>query len=607
MLMRVCALLGGGAICIGVCACGGTGSSPASASVLIPKADLAQANTNPVTVSPLPGTVDASPATQISFLGGPGTQVADVRVVGSHSGVHAGVLRAYSTGTGESFLAAHPFAAGERVSVHALVGTTRPTQPVNTTFTIAHQAAVSQKGFPINPGDPRAVQHYSSAPALTPSTVTITTPASPGAAPGYLFLAPYQGEGSPGPMISEQNGSLVWFHPLSSGQSATNFRVQQYRGAPVLTWWQGRIIQAGFGEGEDVIYNDSYRPVATVRAGNGYHADLHVLQLTPQGTAWIDAFDPIHMNLSKEHGSATGILTDSVVQEIDIKTGLVMWEWHALGHISLAESNNPPLRSGYPWDYVHINSVDPGASGDVLLSSRNTWTLYDVDMHSGGFSWRLGAAHSSFKLGPGTRFYWQHDAEFQPGGLISMFDNGSDPPKEKQSRGLLLAPDFANHTVSLVRQFVNPAKTLLAESQGNAQSLPGGDWLLGYGRLPNFTEFDAAGHVLLDGTLGKQVQNFNSFLAPWSGQPATAPSLSAQVAGAGAVTVAASWNGATTVGSWRVLAGPSPSALAPVASAPKTGFQTTIRAQTSAPYVEVQALDAAGAVIGTSAAVKPSA
>ena len=207
--------------------------------------------------------------------------------------------------------------------------------------------------------------------------------------------------------------------------------------------------------------------MAEVRAGNGYQADLHEIRLTPQGTAWIDVFDPIHMNLSSVHGAADGILTDSVVQEIDVKTGLVMWEWHALGHIPLGESNNPVSASGYPWDYVHINSVDPGSAGDVLLSARNTWTLYDVDIHSGGFIWRLGGRHSSFKLGPGTRFYWQHDAEFQPGGLISVFDNGSDPPKEKQSRGLLLAPDTANHTVTLVKQFVNPTKTLLAESQGN--------------------------------------------------------------------------------------------------------------------------------------------
>jgi Arylsulfotransferase (ASST) len=587
---------------IAVCACGGaTSAAPA---VLDAEAAVSAAAANPVTVSPLPGTQDASPATQISFLGRAGTKVADVRVVGSRSGVHGGALRGYSTGTGESFLPSHPFLSGERVTVHARVRTAASTRAASTTFTIAHQAAVSQTEFPVEAGDPRAVQRYSSAPSLTPSSVRIVTPAQPGATPGYLFLAPYQGAGSPGPMIVDQRGNLVWFHPLAAGQEATNFGVQQYRGKPVLTWWQGRIIKAGFGEGEDVLYDSSYRRVAEVRAGNGYHADLHEIRITPQGTAWIDVFDPIHADLSSVHGAAAGVLTDSVVQEIDVKTGLVMWEWHALGHIPVGESNNPVRRSGYPWDYVHINSIDPGSAGDVLLSARNTWALYDVNIHSGGLNWRLGGRHSSFKLGPGTPFYWQHDARFQPGGLISMFDNGSDPPKEKQSRGLLLRPDTAKGSVSLVGQFVHPTKTLLAESQGNALNLPGGNWLLGYGRLPNITEVDGSGHVLFDATLGRDVQNFESLLAQWSGQPTTPPSLAIQRSGTGAVTVAASWNGATNVASWRLLAGSSPSALAPVATGTKAGFQTTIAAQAARPYIAVQALDSSGTVIGTSPTVK---
>ena len=311
------------------------------------------------------------------------------------------------------------------------------------------------------------------------------------------------------------------------------------------------------------------------------------------------------MNLAAVHGSANGILTDSVIQEIDIKTGLVMWEWHAFGHIAITDSYNPLPNNGRPWDYVHMNRVDPGTSGDVLLSARNTWTLYDVDIHTGGYDWRLGGGkHSNFRLGPGVKFYWQHDAEFQPGGQISVFDNGSDPPKEKQSRGLLLAPNPSAHTVRLLRQFTNPTQTLLAESQGNMQSLSGGDWLMGYGRLPNFTEFDPSGHVLFDATLGRNVQNFRTYLAPWSGHPTSTPALAVQAHGAGAVTVAASWNGATEVASWQVLAGASPTALTVVASAPKHGFQTSI-ALTSAPaYLAVQALNAAGAVIGRSPTIK---
>jgi hypothetical protein len=487
------------------------------------------------------------------------------------------------------------------VSVRASVSVAGAKRVASTTFTVVSQAAVDETEFPTNSGDPLAVQHYASAPELTPSTVGITTPAAASATPGDLFLAPYQGQGSPGPMITDQSGNLVWFHPLPAAEAATNFGVQRYAGKPVLVWWQGRILGIGFGQGEDVLYDSSYQQVASVRAGNGYSADLHEIRLTPEGTAWIDVFDPIHMNLSGVHSSA-GMITDSVIQEIDIKTGLVMWEWHALGHIPIAESNNPAPAGAYPWDYVHINSADPGPTGDVLLSARNTWALYDVDIHSGGVRWRLGGAHSSFKLGPGATFYWQHDAEFQPSGLIAVFDNGSDPPKEKQSRGLLLAPNLATHTVALVRQFTNPAKTLLATSQGNTLSLSGGNWLLGYGGLPNFTEFDSSGRVLLDGTLGRNVQSFKTFISPWSGQPSTVPSVLAKSNGAGVLAVSVSWNGATDVASWRVLAGSSPCTLAPVTVVAKSGFETTIAAVTAAPYVAVQALDGSGAVIGVSAA-----
>jgi hypothetical protein len=594
-------LLAALALCVGMCACGDSGSSSAATSSLTPTADHAEAQANSVAVSPQPGTEDASPETQISFLGEAGTTVANVSVVGSRSGNHPGKLKRYSTGTGESFVPNTPFQAGEQVAVHALVGmgSGTPEQPVTTIFTVAHQASVSQAEFPNNPGDPHAIQRYATAPTLTPSTVTITTHAQAGAAPGDLFLAPYQGQGTPGPLISEQDGALVWFHPLPAGEQSTNFQVQQLDGKPVLTWWQGRILKVGFGQGEDVIYDSSYKQVGSVHAGNGYRADLHEIRLTPQGTAWIDEFDPIESSLPSLRG-AGGVLSDSIVQEIDVKTGLVMWEWHALGHIPLSDSYNPVPHNGNPWDYIHVNSVDPGTSGDVLISARNSWALYDVDIKTGAFNWQLGGKHSTFKLGPGARTYWQHDAEWQPGGLISVFDNGSTPPKEKQSRGVLLEPDFATKTVALVKSFVNPSRTLLAPAQGNMLSLPEGDWLMGYGNLPNFTEYSPSGRVLLDGTLGHNVQDFRTYLSPWSGQPSTPPAIVAKRSGA-SVTVQTSWNGATGVASWQLLAGASPSSLTPLTTVPRSGFQTTATATTSASYVESRALDASGDVLGSSA------
>jgi hypothetical protein len=611
MITRATSLLVVLAAAVGLCACG---STAAVSSATLTDTAARTASANAVAVSPEPGTPDASPGTQISFLGTSATTVSDVRVSGSRSGTHGGALRAYSTGTGESFLPAHPFVAGEHVTVTAQVTSGGATSTARSSFTIAHQAPVSQTEFPNNPGNSSEVQHYSTAPSLTPSAVKITTPAKPGGAPGDLLMAPYQGEGSPGPMITEQNGDLVWFHPLPAGEQSTSLRVQQYGGKPVLTWWQGRILEVGFGQGEDVIANTAYQRVGAVHAGNGYHADLHEFRLTPEGTAWIDMFDPIELNLSHYGGLSDGVITDSVIQEIDVKTGLVMWEWHALGHIPISESHNPAPKASYPWDYVHINSISPGLEGaqgggadqpgNLLLSSRNTWTLYDIEERSGAIRWRLGGEHSSFKLGPGTRTYWQHDAEWQPGGEISVFDNGADPAMEKQSRGLVLDPNLQAHTVTLAKQFTNPTRTLLATSQGDMLTLPGGNWLMGYGGLPNFTEYDAAGHVLLDGTLGKSVQDFRTYLYPWSGQAPGVPAVRATPGSGGTISVSVSWNGASEVASWRVLAGASPSALAVAATVAKAGFQTTIAAPGAGPYVQVQALGAAGNVLASSATVK---
>ena len=231
-----------------------------------------------VTVSPMPGSRDASADTQISFLGVPARELRAITVVGSRSGAHAGRLLAYSQGNGASFVPARPFVAGERVAVRArLLGSGRARSLVDS-FAVALQDPISA-----TPEAPHAgaaeVQGFRSRPDLHPPVVTVTAN-SPAVAAGDLFLAPYGGRGPAGPMILDSSGALVWFKPLPSGEAATNLRVQEYLGRPVLTWWQGDISVHGFGLGEDVIADDAYNVIASVRAGNGLQADLHELQLT---------------------------------------------------------------------------------------------------------------------------------------------------------------------------------------------------------------------------------------------------------------------------------------------------------------------------------------
>jgi hypothetical protein len=229
-----------------------------------------------VTISPLPGSRDSSPRTQISFLGVPARELSGISVVGSRSGAHTGRLEAYSQGDGASFVPASPFSEGERVTVRFRLHTGSHVQRLMDQFAIALGDSISSTPEMIHHGTAKEVQGFHSRPDLLPPVVTVTAQ-SAAAEAGNELVAPYSGPGQAGPMILDQSGGLVWFKPLPTYTSATNLQVQEYRGEPVLTWWQGNISVHGFGLGEGVVADGTYREIANVKAGNGQQADLHEL------------------------------------------------------------------------------------------------------------------------------------------------------------------------------------------------------------------------------------------------------------------------------------------------------------------------------------------
>jgi hypothetical protein len=557
-------------------------------------------------VSPLPDSYDASPHTQISLLGVPSEQLSHVRVRGSSSGSHSGHLRPYSQGDGASFVVSKPFQTGELVTVHGDI--TAPGQAARRFayhFTVAWQDEVPHKAPGSQPtGSNSEVQHFHSRPDLQPPAVSVTASA-PQVAPGYLFAAPYSGPGGDGPMIFDNSGQLVWFDPLPNGTEATNLQVQQYAGHPVLTWWQGYIPPQGFGEGQEMIADSSYHETV-VKAGNGYQADLHDFKITPQATALLTVFDPIHCDLSSIGGPHGGAVTDGVYQEVDLHTGLVRREWHSLDHVAMSETHSSASKATVEWplDFFHINSLDLHADGSMLVSARNTWSLYELNAATGQISTSIGAKHSTVKLESGTATAFQHDATELPNGTISVFDNGGVPKVHPQSRGIVIAINPQTKTDTLLAQYEHP-KALSSGSQGNFQALGNGDVFLGWGSEPYFSEFSASGELLFDAHFPAKDESYRGYRFEWTGTPPTAPAVAASAASASSpVSVYASWNGATNVASWRVLGGASATTLAPVALTPRAGFETTISTPGPEAYVAVQALDATGAVLATSATVK---
>jgi hypothetical protein len=566
-----------------------------------------------VTVSPGPDTRDASPATQISLLGVPAAQLTGISVAGSHSGAHAGRLAPYSQGDGASFVPAKRFAAGETVTVRGRLREGAAASAFAWSFAIGvpdtdGDAGGSSRPRPVS----RYYQHFHSRPELQPPTVTVTAH-SPAASAGDLLIAPYSGPGQYGPMILDEDGSLLWFKALAHGTRASDFRVQRYEGKPVLTWWQDPLVAGGSSDSGGAIADDAYRIVRVVRAGNGYQPDLHEFQLTPRDTAYVTVYDALDCDLRAVGGPTDAAVADTLLQEIDVRTGLVRYEWHSLDHVALADAHTSAAQSSRktPFDYFHINSVDVQHDGSLLVDSRNTWAAYDVDARTGQVRWRLGGRHSSFKLGAGAAIAYQHDAREQPDGAITFFDNGATPAVHPQSRAIQLRLDTHAMTATLVR-VARHDKPLVAGSQGNLQALDDGDWLVGWGEAPYLSEYAPDGAVLFDAHLPAPYESYRAYRLAWSGHPTTAPAVAVVPASArhGATVVYASWNGATEVASWRVLAGSSSANLAPVAARARNGFETAIALSGVAaarPYVAVQALNSSGVVVGVSHTVKAAA
>jgi Arylsulfotransferase (ASST) len=575
-----------------------TGGSPAAA---------AAAQQVPVRVFPVPGSRVVAPRAQIAFRGINPLELTGVAVTGSRSGAHTGTVAGDSDGRGGSFLPANPFQPGETVTVSA---------PFNVlgarngsfSFTVATPSApIPYRAAQAVPRAPNDIWRFRSRTDLAPPAVKLLR-SSPRAEPEDFFVAPQFGPVENGPEILDPSGNLIWFYRVPHGDVAADFRTQQYQGRPVLTWWQG-YTNAGIGVGQDVIYDSSYSPVVAVRAANGLSADLHEFQLTPQNTALITAYYPVYWNASAIRGGLKNEITlDSVVQEIDIPTGLVLFQWDSLDHVPVTDTYEALPHQGAtnhnPFDYFHVNSVQLDSDGNIVISGRNTWAAYKLSRQNGALMWTLGGRHSSFRMGPGTSFAFQHDVRVraQNDQYVTIFDDGAGPPTvHSQSRGLKLRLDLKHRTATKWWQHEH-SPPLLSAFEGNYQQLPDADDFVGWGQQPYFTEYDPRGNLIVDGRFVGYTSSYRVYKFGWQGTPKSPPAAAASTSGK-TTTVYMSWNGATTLAGWRVLSGPAQTSLRATRAVPKRGFETSTQIN-AAKYVAAQALDGRGRVLATSSPVR---
>jgi hypothetical protein len=555
---------------------------------------------------PAPGTQTAQRGTEISLRGIAPDAVGAVTVTGSRGGEYSGTLEPHPDGRGASFVPSGNFRPGERVTVRTDLAV-HGTRDGDYSFTVARgdferPTQSSDRRVP----RPRSGSYhaYRSTSLKTPRLHVGTR--RPGRAPGLLVLNTGWDDERPRPegvLLADDHGRPVYFKAREARTKLFDVAVQEYQGRPVLTYWQG-VFAAGWGYGEYVMLDENYREVRRVRALSGYRADIHDMQITPEGTALVLSYNAVRRDLRSVGGRRNGIVLDNVVQEIDLETRRLLFEWHSLGNIALAESHDRPER-GKPFDYFHLNGVDVGPDGDLLLSARNTCAVYEVDRATGAVNWRLGGKRSDFRMRRSARFCRQHDARWYREGEISIFDNHVDRLRDAgESRAIKLAVDERRKRARLLRGYKHP-RELAAQNKGGTRVLPNGNVLVAWGAVPVVTEYTRTGRIIFNARFARAGDgSYRAERAAWAGRPRTDPDVAAQRRG-GRTAVWASWNGATEVARWEVLAGDDRTALQRVGGRTRTGFETAISVGGRHRYVAVRALDSAGTVLGTSRTITP--
>ncbi|KWU45675.1 hypothetical protein RHOSPDRAFT_32598 [Rhodotorula sp. JG-1b] len=434
--------------------------------------------------------------------------------------------------------------------------------------------------------------------------VLVHEPPNPDAATDlYTFIgirgATAMERGNPGPYLLDNSGNVVWYGGIGS---VLNVGRHVYQGSPVIAYYTGSEMHPGYGHGHWKLFDESYKLVAVVEAQPeatlANATDPHDFSITPSDTAVIELWKQRDVDLSPLGGAKDGVAFDCVIQEVDIATSELLFEWHSLDHIPIEETSykvrDDAGTKDQPFDSHHLNSVARDDEGNFIISLRGSSTVYYIDRVSKAILWRLGGKKSDFKMGEGTDFWFQHHVRIYslPSNphekLVTLFSNGANQFEQTAdtARGMVLRLNLAEMTAELEREYL-PSFKHACSSEGSMQILDNGNVVIGWGIVPWFSEYSEDGKLLHEVQFGQidgraeHDHSYRVYKDPWVGRPTTNPSL---VLDQKTWTTAfVSWNGATEHASWRLFSGANPEDLKALLdldgahiSYDRTGFETEL-------------------------------
>ncbi|KAI5923511.1 Arylsulfotransferase-domain-containing protein [Camillea tinctor] len=431
---------------------------------------------------------------------------------------------------------------------------------------------------------------YKSRSDLAPPKLNITIPAAKDVEKGYLFIAPFagypdtpteqHGPRQAGPYIFRDDGDLVWDGYGIYSIWSTNFQAGRWKGQDILFSFEGDH-NAGYGHGHGHItfLDQHYETIRELRAGNHKLVDKHEFHIVNEETGLIQIYQPVARDLTAWGASPEQQwIVNAIIQELDIATGELLFEWASLDWITPDEAilpiNPGQAGSGYnssdAWDYFHINSVDKDTAGNYLISARDACSVHKINGTDGSIIWKLNGKASSFKIPKDTEFCFQHHARFvsqyDDVEIISLYDNsahgtehsgGSEVHTAPTSSGKIIKLNTTSWEAELIQGFF-PPDDLLSKSQGSTQLLPNGNVLVNWGSEGALTEYLPDGtpifHAYVESDdLALGVENYRAFRYNWTGLPNEEPAIVA-LESEDRTAIYVSWNGDTETISWRFYA-----------------------------------------------------
>ncbi|KAI0023511.1 ASST-domain-containing protein [Xylariomycetidae sp. FL0641] len=492
---------------------------------------------------------------------------------------------------------------------------------------LASQAAAAEQPVHIV-DDFTAYQNgaYGENPNVTFKSVDITAPLfqvskwdkeASGLGGGYILMSTDVGDERYGAMFfSGDDLSLVWALPRPDGGADAN--VQTLDGENVLTVFAQFI--PSHSENYDLIYGQDLQlkyNFTTIRAAA--LADAHEFFLTDEGTAVVTEYPTRSpWDMTSVGGGKNGTLLDSCFQDINFQDNRLVFKWCASDHFPVSRSLST-YNASEEFDAYHINAVSKGPDGNYLVSLRHLANAFNVNATDGSIIWQVGGATSDFAYvnstiptvdEEGFVFQFQHEVRYVDDSMkqISLFDNhqsdnvvasaGACRTVNGCSRGLVLDVDYEamTYTVSAV---LNHPRDLIARAMGSNVLLPNGNRLVQWGIQPSITEHDQQGDVVLEAEYGLWLgaaHSYRTFWIPeadWVTSPTTKPDVAVEDN-----TVYVSWNGATKVKQWAIVACGTDT---PKKTVTRDGFETAIDvSDLGLDKFAVAALDKNGETLATS-------